>query len=499
MPQPPSDPNAPRPAAEPHEKLLERVERLSEFGAQMANTLRAEFIYFWDRADRRAQVPESAAFVLKVDALRNLTARYLRETARAKHLPPVQAMHLLRTLDLGELLEAGRGLEATARGLRERAREFGWSTGRLSGSNRQTALPWTDQDGWVRLFSGIPTNKEVPDDKPRGGWLTGRLQSMVERIALVPAAEKKSAPPPPPPPGVRRLQAFEGALGLVKDLIEETEPRIATLRVALIDGGAYTRPPADAKSTLTRVPPELKQLLPAATQAVAATPTTRRMALVAVNQWDHASKLLEEFERARDAAKKVAPDQVGEVLRPFQIDKLKGLIMPLTNLHVTFRGVAGLAPLFPPPVARRIEANLPEREIVRPGDPDAEPEAKADATAEAPAPKFGPEETSKRRLGLIMAYLTDPGSVPELEDETLVFRLVAEEHAYQEDKVIDLGMRIRLLPAPGTPEEQAENDARREQMAAALDEARQNRAHLQELLGFMAQQRTDAGGTPKPE
>lgn len=489
MPQPPSD-QPPRPATDPHDKLLEKVERLSEFGAQMAATLRGEFIYFWDRADRRAEVPESTAFVTKVDALRNLTARYLREVARCKHLPPVQATHVIRTLDLGELLEAGRGLEATSRVLREKARERGWSSGRLG--SRQNALPWTDQDGWVRLFSGVPLARGGQEEKPKGGWLTGRLQAMVERIPILPVAQQKvEGPPPPPPPGVRRLQAFESALDLVKDLLEESEPRMATLRAAAIEAGAYKRD-IEPGARLAKVPAELRPLVAEAARAIANDPAVRRNALVAISQWEHAAKLMLDFERAREAARKVPPEQVGQVLQPFQIDKLKGLIMPLTNLHMTFRGVAGVAPMFPPPVSRKIEINVPTSEAARRSlnKPDEQEESAADGEEkedDEPLPTFSPDETSKRRLGLIMTYLTDPDSVPELADETMVFRLVAEEHAYQEDRVIDLGMRLRLLPDDAS-------NAKRDALTEALDEARQNKAHLQELLSFVASTREGGGG-----
>ena len=142
-PTPPPDPK--RAPADPLERQIQRVEKLAGFGAQLAGAMRTEFIYYWDYPQRRIEVPEAGPFVTRVDALRGLTARYLREIARCHHLPPVQQTHLLKQLDLAALLEAGKGLEGMARVLRERARERGWGSGRAL----DAAVPWATAEGWL--------------------------------------------------------------------------------------------------------------------------------------------------------------------------------------------------------------------------------------------------------------------------------------------------------------------------------------------------------------
>ncbi|MDB5101173.1 MAG: hypothetical protein JWM80_5594, partial [Cyanobacteria bacterium RYN_339] len=182
-------------------------------------------------------------------------------------------------------------------------------------------------------------------------------------------------------------------------------------------------------------------------------------------------------------------EKVGEILRPFPVDKLKGVVMPLTNLHMTFRAIPTVEGLFPPPQVRRLEIAMPSSEGDRRAvaDEDMETEVVEEAPKEEAKPaKLSRQELSERRLSLIMTYMTDPDSNPALADEALVYRLVAEEREYQLDRKVDLRMRIRFLGTPSA-DEPPERSVERAQMEAEMKQAEDYEAQLQELLGYVAQ------------
>jgi hypothetical protein len=299
--------------------------------------------------------------------------------------------------------------------------------------------------------------------------------------------EKTAQPrgiPPVTPPGVRRLQAFESALGLVGEILTDVGPRLAVLRAALaINAG---------EEPTGRLPADLKHLVPDVAAALEARPSIAQAAKVAVQQAIQGKRMYEEFKAGLEKARVVPLDKVGEALRPFQIDKLKGIVMPLTNLHVTFRGVNGIEVLFPPPLVRRIEAVPVQEGEKRELDPDlvSEPEP-VEPEPPPPAPlKLAAQELSERRLSLIMTYMTDPESNPALQDEALVYRLVAEEREYQLDRVIDLRMRLKLMGPPD--ESDLAQMEQRATMEAQMAEAEERQEQLQELLGYVAQSRQDS-------
>ncbi|MDB5097559.1 MAG: hypothetical protein JWM80_1980, partial [Cyanobacteria bacterium RYN_339] len=290
-PTPPPDPK--RAPADPLERQILRVEKLAGFGAQLSGALRTEFMYYWDHPQRRIEVPESGPFVARVDALRALTARILRDVARLHHLPPVQQTHVLKQIDLGALLEAGKGLEGTARVLRERARERGWGSGRVL----DAAAPWATAEGWLRLFGSAAQAEAVP---PGGagsgvGWVTGKLQGMLDR-AVSQVVQRPTAPPPPLHPGARRLQAYENALQLVSEILAETGPRLAVLRVAL------ARNAGEDAATPARLPAELADLIPDVAASLKDRPPIARSAGVAVQQGVMAKKMYEEYKAGLEAA-----------------------------------------------------------------------------------------------------------------------------------------------------------------------------------------------------
>jgi hypothetical protein len=463
------------------EDQIQHIERQASFALDITKALKDEFAPLWAMPAARAQIDGGDAFVAQVDATGALAERFIADAAKARGLPPAQGQRLVKLLDVNKLLERGRGLEATARALRGHPKLKNLRPGGVPG--RPASRPGMPQPiapppaGPVRT----PTKK-----------LTERLQDVLDKMTVTAMAPTLEPPPPPPTPGERRLQAFEGALSLVADVLADTGPRLEALRFALL--GAQPDSEADLANAarVAGVPADLRALIPAATEALKAGPMARRAATIALDQWVQAARLAEGYTRARGAARRASDEDVGGVLAPYDVTKLKGLIVPLTNLHLTFRSVPALAALFPPPIKRRLELSVPPDEQAKPTVLPSEDEAEADEKEDATPARLSAEETSARRMALIMQWMEDPEGNAALQDITVVYRLVAEEREYQQDRVMDIGMRLRFMP-PITEGEPAAQAQQRQKLMQALETSRTRQAQLQELLGYVAARRAGGG------
>lgn len=465
-----------RPAAgrDALEDQIRHIERQATFALDMAAALKQEFQALWTMAGARSQIEGGEAFVAQVDATAALADRFLTDGRKARTLPPLQGQRLVRLLDVNKLLERGRGLEATARALRTHPR-----LKTLAKQRPPVGLPAAPR----------PAGPVPPVARPGSRKLTEHLQDVLDRMTVTPV-EATATAPPPPTPAERRLRAFEAALSLVADVLQDTGPRLEALRHALI--GAQPDGPDEATQAaqIAGVPSDLRALIPAATEALRHGPMSRRAAAIALDQWVQAARLAEGYTRARGTARASAPEHVAAVLAPYDVIKLKGLIAPLTNLHLTFRTVPALAALFPPPIKRRLELSVPDPDKPKPPDPvpageGATPEEARAAAEEAAPARLSHEEISGRRMSLIMQWMEDPEGNPALQDITVVYRIVAEEREYQQDRVMDLGMRLRFLP-PMTDNEPAAQASQRAKMMRDLETARTRQIQLQELLGYVA-------------
>lgn len=458
------------------EDQIKHLERQASFALEMASALKQEFQPLWALPGARAQIDGGEAFVAQVDATAALSERFLADARKARTLPPLQGQRLVRLLDVNKLLERGRGLEATARALRTHPRLKSIGKPRPAALRPEPPKP-----------AATGPLKPLPPRRP-----TEHLQDALDRMTVTPVAPQPEAPPPPTP-AERRLRAFEAALSLVADVLADTGPRLEALRWALL----ATEPDAPDEATFQQrvagVPGDLRALIPAASEALRHGPMARRAARIALDQWNQAARLAEGYTRARGHARASAPEHVAAVLAPYDVVKLKGLIVPMTNLHLTFRTIPALAALFPPPIKRRLELAVPSSDQPKAADEAAPADGAEGAEGEEgiedegpPPEKLSGEEISGRRMALIMQWMEDPEGNPALQDITVVYRIVAEEREYQQDRVMDLGMRLRLLPPmmDGEPPTQA---SQRAKMMRDLETARTRQVQLQELLGYVAQ------------
>jgi hypothetical protein len=78
-------------------------------------------------------------------------------------------------------------------------------------------------------------------------------------------------------------------------------------------------------------------------------PPVRRPARVATTQWQQAHALKRQAEEIGALAREGG---AREALAGLRAGKLRGAVMPLGHLHVTFAGIPHLMELFPPPVKK---------------------------------------------------------------------------------------------------------------------------------------------------
>ncbi len=493
-PDPPSDRRGP-----PKDALddqIQHVERQAAFAREIAGALREEFGLLWRIGNKRDLINGAEDFVAQVESTASLAQRYIDDAGKARGLPPQAAARLVRLLDVNKLRERGRGLEAAARTLRQNPKLQSFKGAPAPSSQGQRPTGQVPPRGTAALNTpGRPGTAPLPPAAPKR-TLTERLQDALDRLVIT----TLEVEPPPPPPTVdqRRLQAFEGALALVADVLADTGPRLEALQFALAAAqvGGMEDPVGAAKAA--GVPSDLRALIPAASEALKGGPLVRRAAAIALQQWEHAARLADGYTRARTIARNAPREQVAGLLAPYDVTKLKGMIAPLTNLHLTFKMVPALAALFPPPVRRRMELAVPPPDAPKPPPEAADEAAPAgeavEEAAAAPRPltKFSPEETSARRMALIMQWLEDPAANPAISDPTVIYRIVAEEREYQADRVSDLGMRLRLLPAGGEGESQTQAQ-QRHAIREALDQARLRQVQLQEVMSFVMKPTGDGG------
>lgn len=67
------------------------------------------------------------------------------------------------------------------------------------------------------------------------------------------------------------------------------------------------------------------------------------------HQFKSVHELLGEAEILKASLGLAPPAAIPNLLEQFQVERFKGMLIPLTNLHVTFKGVSLLETLFPPP------------------------------------------------------------------------------------------------------------------------------------------------------
>jgi len=159
-----------------------------------------------------------------------------------------------------------------------------------------------------------------------------RVRRWMAETAIRGEAGAREASKPRTADGFRSSQApapkpQAGGLAVVRELLQDVGPRLAAVRVAL--AADPTRDPGWGA-----LAGELKLQVPALAVALASQPGAAAIARQA----------LQHFDAAQAALGGAAPE------------RLRGVVMPLNQLHVAFRDVPALARLFPPPRTRALPA-----------------------------------------------------------------------------------------------------------------------------------------------
>jgi hypothetical protein len=475
----------PKPAQEPFERQVERLERLARFGTDLAAAMREEFGYYWLHPDRCRQVPQALPFVRRVDELRALAIRYGRTLAAVRAMPPVQALTAFRTLDGAALFAATQGLEATAQTLREAGRRLGWGS---HAADRPALVA-----SRAHRLAGGPASVPDPAAKVAGAKaVTGRLKAWLAAAEEAAMPAKPEAPPPPPSVGAKRLAAFAGSLALVLAVRDELAAPMAALRAARAGEAA----PAGLGSALAAAVP------PAAAE-IAADAALRRAVDVALTQHAQFAARLPAFEDALARARAAPEAEASAVLAGHDLAALKGTMFPLTTLHLTFGDHPATASLFPRPDVVRVQASVPAKEPPAPMTPapPAAPAPSGPPAAPAPA-KPAPadwraeaETRSRKRLALLMGFMRNPEDRSVFKDDATVYRLIAEETLHQQERERDRALQLRFLAGKGEAGEAAAE--RRARLEKELGEARAFLAQLGQLQKFVTARAAQAAPPPR--
>ncbi|MDB5099055.1 MAG: hypothetical protein JWM80_3476 [Cyanobacteria bacterium RYN_339] len=234
------------------------------------------------------------------------------------------------------------------------------------------------------------------------------------------------------------------------------------------------------------VPAALAPAVPAVAAELLAHPPLHRAAEVALTQFQQVTQALPAYQRALAAARGMPADQVGAALQAHDLGKLKGVMLPLTNLHATFKGYPATGALFPAPDVVRLRGEVPAKERdVAPLPVETAPEPEAPPVPEPEKRKFADwraeaDDLSRRRLSLLTGFMQDPDDRSVLRDNATVYRLVTDELAYQREREMDRRMQLRLIQNGAGP------DDRRASLEAELADARRMLVQLAQLTKYVA-------------
>jgi hypothetical protein len=131
-----------------------------------------------------------------------------------------------------------------------------------------------------------------------------------------------------------------------KVIVGKLEGRVAVLRRALM----ICDRPIEANQICQGISPGEANFTKQVAQALQADPNTRRRAQVAATQFDSAQKGLAQAAEVLELADRYeGPARNQYVEQNCQVEKLRGQLYPLINLHVVFKDNPLLSQLIPPP------------------------------------------------------------------------------------------------------------------------------------------------------
>jgi hypothetical protein len=273
-------------------------------------------------------------------------ARQLLGEARAA--TPERALELLRAFDYPGMVAALRGLEPQVQRLAANGTAPLPRTGHPSGppTGRQTG-PMPARP------TGLATG---PMATPGPGNPTGNLadrlpHALTDRLKRFFGPSARALPTlRPPSQDQLALEAFDAGLRFMAKILAYVDPRLAPVRCALEVGDLHPNAPAVVQLAAARDPSQavderMRAWVAPLIRLFHDHPPVRRPAKVATTQWQQAHALKRQAEELAALAKEAGP----EALQGLQAGKLRGAVMPLGHLHVTFKGIPHLQALFPPP------------------------------------------------------------------------------------------------------------------------------------------------------
>lgn len=308
------------------ENQILRLRRALTFSGELTQALRREFEPLLRQdlpPSLRASEAKFKQFAARVEAVaRQVNAGKQMLEAQAA-LGRREALKLLATFPLTQLIEEAKGLNGLAHELR-------------------TMLP-----AQVR---NVPAPRQEPEARKQEGTWMGWLRSLVAppRVNAVQEPGARSVPALV----FRKLQALELALELASKVLDYVAPRMLLIRAGLLAAelpGPQIAKQAIAIGRKVGVPAAQLEWVHPLAEMFQRDPALAQRAQVAENQFKHASELRAEAEILKASLDTASPENAERFLEQFNPARFKGSLMPLSNLHVTFRGVELLGDLFPSP------------------------------------------------------------------------------------------------------------------------------------------------------
>lgn len=311
----------------PLEALLrsnyKRVQSVVLFLLELGNALRKEFDPLWSKQERSQPELE---LVQRVDAVLEAAARGREFLARVDVMAAQAALKALLAYDVSGMTVAARGLEAVARQLRA-IRE-------IEAAAAASAAPERGLLATVRRWASAPNLQEL-ERAPRAGSKEAAVAAELARVR----------------------QTFESAFGFVSDVLRYVGPRLNIAKLALAATGlpGRRRPWDDITGSLlqdgTAAGLSKGHLLWLAhlTRLFYDDTTATQRAHVAVSQWDEAQGLQGDAELLRATLATTSSARQLDLLGRFNVGKFRAAALPLSHLHLTFKGIPHLQDMFPVP------------------------------------------------------------------------------------------------------------------------------------------------------
>lgn len=316
--------------------MAKRHRRVLTFSEELALALRQKFAPLWHAKTSAAD----GNFAARVLHHSGRIESVLKWVELDKHLldqllllPPLEGINSLNSFPIEKLIEETRGLNALAQKLREQLKAAPPPPSSPKPDSKVTRpLAETDLDGssmgWLRKLFRPASIKQLPE-----------------------------APVSPPTEQTRKRQAFEAVLDYAAQLLAFVSPRMHLISTALIAAGipGPKRPwpelQKDAASVARKasIPPGQLEWVPALAELFHSRSEIAQRAQVVEHQHKGVNEQLEKAQTLQASLASAAPSHIPSLLEQFHVERFRGMMIPLTNLHVTFKGVPLLTTLFPPP------------------------------------------------------------------------------------------------------------------------------------------------------